>query len=395
MKGFLTALALLLPTPALADALVDNVDGITLDADGKVVRFTGIVVAPDGKVVRLLSAKDKRPERPDWRADMKGRVLIPGFVDAHGHVLELGFRQVELDLSETKTLDEAKARIAAYAAANPERKWIIGGGWNQEVWGLGRFPTAADLDGAVADRPVLLARADPRLLPARLAAIVAGDVGEPASVSPDAEKVGHHAASGPASSRRRTVILFASLAPAVVALLGSFSLPPRLLNRLPRGAMGRRRTTVDFVFAYYDEPLDHFNGMIEEMLSVPGMADKQTRVIVYTKGDLPPVELAKRLRRADEIHRMKNIGREGGTYLHHIIRNYDIARRSPPPSDAFLPGDEAQYPLGLADHTSFAQGHLAWIGVGNERLRIFNDSTGYLHYAPYVSNSASSHAKQS
>jgi hypothetical protein len=149
-----------LPAPALADALVDNVTGITVDADGKVTRFTGLTLTSDGKVTKLLGPRDKRPERPDWRADMKGRVLIPGFVDAHGHVMELGFRALELDLSTATSLDDAKARIRAYAAANPDRKWILGGGWNQEAWGLGRFPTAADLDGAVADRPVFLARVD-------------------------------------------------------------------------------------------------------------------------------------------------------------------------------------------------------------------------------------------
>ena len=148
--SFLTAVftlaALSLPQPAWADALIDNVAGLTLDADGKVVRFTGILMSPDGKVVKLLGAKDKRPDRLDWRADMKGRVLLPGFVDAHGHIMDLGFSTLQLDLSGTKSLAEAKAKIAAYAAANPDRKWLLGSGWNQEAWGLGRFPTAADLD---------------------------------------------------------------------------------------------------------------------------------------------------------------------------------------------------------------------------------------------------------
>ena len=177
------AAGLLAATPALADSLVDNVTGMTLDKDGKVVHFNGLLMTPDGKVIRLLQPNDKRPEKLDWRADMKGKVLLPGFIDAHGHVMDLGFRDVELDLSGTKSLDEATAKIAAYVAANPERKWILGGGWNQEVWGLGRFPTAADLDAVVSDRPVWLARADGHASWANSAAMKAAGI-TAKSVSP-------------------------------------------------------------------------------------------------------------------------------------------------------------------------------------------------------------------
>jgi len=179
----LAAALLVAATPAIADSLVDNVNGMTLDKDGKVVRFNGVLMTPDGKVIRLMQPSDKRPDKLDWRADMKGRVLLPGFIDAHGHVMELGFRDVELDLSGTKSLDEAKARIAAYVAANPDKKWILGGGWNQELWGLGRFPTAADLDAVVGDRPVWLSRVDGHASWANTAAMKAAGV-TAKSVSP-------------------------------------------------------------------------------------------------------------------------------------------------------------------------------------------------------------------
>ncbi|MEN2784983.1 amidohydrolase [Sphingomonas qilianensis] len=161
MRFVLATVSLLaLATPAFADALIDNVNGVTMDKDGKPIQFTGLLMTPDGKVTKLLQRGDKRPEKLDWRADLKGRTLLPGFVDGHGHVMELGFRALALDLSDTTSLDAAKAKIAAYAKANPDRKWILGGGWNQEVWGLGRFPTAADIDAVVSDRPVWLSRVD-------------------------------------------------------------------------------------------------------------------------------------------------------------------------------------------------------------------------------------------
>ncbi|MBN8842453.1 MAG: amidohydrolase [Sphingomonadales bacterium] len=175
--AFAALAALLLATPAHADTLFDNVNGITLDKDGKVVRFTGMVIGSDGKVKQLLDRKDKRPERPDFKEDGKGRTMIPGLIDAHGHVMSLGFQQMLLDLSETKSLAEAQAAIKKYADENPEMPWIIGRGWNQEKWGLGRFPTAADLDAVVPNRAVWLSRVDGHAGWANSAAMTAAKIG--------------------------------------------------------------------------------------------------------------------------------------------------------------------------------------------------------------------------
>jgi predicted amidohydrolase YtcJ len=152
--------ALALPFPALADTLVDNVDGLTIDETGAVNRFTGLLIDADGRVKQVLGRGDKRPDKIDFLVDGKGRVLMPGLIDSHVHVSSIGFGALTIDLSETRSLAEAQARIAEYAKANPDRGWIIGRGWNQELWGLGRFPTAAELDSVVADRPVWLNRVD-------------------------------------------------------------------------------------------------------------------------------------------------------------------------------------------------------------------------------------------
>ena len=177
------AAALTITSPALADGLIDNVNGITMSKEGKVERFTGLVIGTDGKVAAVLSAKDKRPAKPDFKLDGKGRTMLPGLIDAHGHVMGLGFQALSLDLSATRSLDEAKAMIAAYAKQYPNRKWIIGRGWNQEMWGLGRFPTAADLDSIISDKPVWLERVDGHAGWANSAAMAAAGVSEK-SVSP-------------------------------------------------------------------------------------------------------------------------------------------------------------------------------------------------------------------
>ncbi len=154
------ALALLAATPAHADTLVDNVDGVTLDAADKVEHFTALLIGPDGKILQVFHRGDKKPARADYHVDGQGRVLMPGLIDSHVHVMEVGFAALTLDLSDTKSLAEALAKIAAYAAAHPDRPWVIGRGWNQESWNLGRFPTAAELDAAVKGRPVWMLRID-------------------------------------------------------------------------------------------------------------------------------------------------------------------------------------------------------------------------------------------
>ncbi|WP_084756983.1 amidohydrolase [Micromonospora cremea] len=136
--------------------LVDNVRGYTLTRKGRLREFSSILIASNGKVAGL----DAHAGRGVRRINGKGRILLPGMHDAHGHLWSYGALASELDLSGTRSLAEAQQALAAYAAAHPDLAWITGRGWNQVIWGLGRFPTAADLDVVVSDRPVWLTRVD-------------------------------------------------------------------------------------------------------------------------------------------------------------------------------------------------------------------------------------------
>lgn len=69
--------------PATADTLVDNVDGATLDAQGKPLRFTALLIDNEGRIAKLLARKDKRPKKPDYLVDGKGKFVLPGMIDAH------------------------------------------------------------------------------------------------------------------------------------------------------------------------------------------------------------------------------------------------------------------------------------------------------------------------
>ena len=156
----LAATALALSAPASADLLVTNVNGIRVGADRKVERFTGLLVGDDGKVKRVLKGEQLKLAPGTRVLNGGGRTLLPGLIDAHGHVMLLGLGLGQLDLVGTRSLADFQQRLRAYAAANPDLKWITGRGWNQELWPTRRFPTTADLDAVVADRPVWLERVD-------------------------------------------------------------------------------------------------------------------------------------------------------------------------------------------------------------------------------------------
>lgn len=164
------------PIPLAEQGLVDNVTGYTMGKKGELIRFNGLLIDRQGRIAKLLQKDDPRPQRPDFRLDAKGRVLLPGLIDAHGHVNELGMQALSLDLSATNSLAEAQDKLARYAETRTAPAWIRGGGWNQERWKLGRFPTAADLDRVVRDRPVLLDRVDGHAMLANSAAMAAAGI---------------------------------------------------------------------------------------------------------------------------------------------------------------------------------------------------------------------------
>jgi predicted amidohydrolase YtcJ len=155
--GLLAALA---PSLQAADLLVRNVNGYTLDGTGQVRRFEALLVE-HGKVVATGTNDELAARAGTARIeDGHGRTLLPGLIDAHGHVMGLGQMRTQADLSATKTLAEALAAVRTFAAREREAAWIRGRGWNQVVWQLGSFPTARELDAVTGSRPAWLERVD-------------------------------------------------------------------------------------------------------------------------------------------------------------------------------------------------------------------------------------------
>lgn len=128
---------------------------------GESIREYAGIVVKDGKVQRLLEAGTAAPTGSDiQRIDGGGKTVLPGLIDAHGHVLGLGQLKLQVDLRGTQSVAAALERVRGFATKNANDRWIVGHGWNQVLWAGKQFPTARDLDAVISDRPVILSRVD-------------------------------------------------------------------------------------------------------------------------------------------------------------------------------------------------------------------------------------------
>jgi predicted amidohydrolase YtcJ len=113
----------------------------------------------DGRVAAVGSAKDLRRDASDAElVDLRGGLMVPGWVDAHVHFIWWALQMSQLDLRESKTLDDALEAIATYARGLPEGAWILGGRFDKNVWG--NWPHRSDLDKVTKGRPAALRSRD-------------------------------------------------------------------------------------------------------------------------------------------------------------------------------------------------------------------------------------------
>ena len=183
------------PQPPRADLIVTNARIYTAD-DARPV--ASALAVRDGRVQFVGSEREALSLRgPSTRIlDGGGRVVIPGMVDAHAHLLNLGFTLRQVSLVGTKSYDEVIARVVARARDVPAGQWILGRGWDQNQWGDTRFPVHEALSRAVPDRPVVLTRVDGHALLANAAAMRAAGV-TPATKDPDGGRIERTAAGAP------------------------------------------------------------------------------------------------------------------------------------------------------------------------------------------------------
>ena len=139
--------------------LIKNVKGYTIE--GNTLKNFSAIQFTDDKIDKLYSATDKLPTSKDLTTiDGQGKTLIPGLIDAHGHVLSYGLSLLRADLVNSTSEQNAVNKTLEYAKENTELIWIQGRGWNQTQWPSNAFPSAKSLDKAFPNQPVWLKRVD-------------------------------------------------------------------------------------------------------------------------------------------------------------------------------------------------------------------------------------------
>jgi predicted amidohydrolase YtcJ len=158
-----------------ADLIVTNARIYTVDDSHP---FVSAMAVREGRIQFVGSASEAMVLRgPATRiVDAGGQTVIPGMVDAHGHLFELGASLRNIDLTGTRSFDDVVNLVAARIKETPANQWVVGRGWDQNKWGDTRFPTHEALSRISPNNPVVLERIDGHAILANAAAMRAAGV---------------------------------------------------------------------------------------------------------------------------------------------------------------------------------------------------------------------------
>jgi len=174
--SFLLAFAAILAAPPPANLVLVNGRIYTVDAARP--RASALAIK-DGRIAFVGSDAEARISAgPAARViDLRGRTVLPGFIDAHAHLLGLGNFLRRANLTFARSYDEVIARVVAFAKGAKRGEWIEGRGWDQNLWPDKQFPTHEALSRAFPDNPVVLTRVDGHALLANQKAMELAHVG--------------------------------------------------------------------------------------------------------------------------------------------------------------------------------------------------------------------------
>ena len=156
----LIASLLLAPAMAAEVTVLTAVRIHTVAPDGP-AQVEAMAFDAGGRILALGSAADLRARYPDAaRLDRPDDTVVPGLIDAHGHLPNLGLFLQRADLTGTASKAEILERLKAFEQQLRPGEWLLGRGWDQNDWEVKEYPTAADLDAAFPTRPVWIERID-------------------------------------------------------------------------------------------------------------------------------------------------------------------------------------------------------------------------------------------
>ena len=154
LAGALAACVLPWAMPSPAGEVTVLVAGRIHTMDTARPRAHAMAFDDDGRILALGGVAALQAQFPAAvLLDVGPATVVPGLIDAHGHVAGLGLNAMRVDLAGTASKEEALQRLRDFAAELPEGTWLLGRGWDQNRWAVKQFPTAADLDVHFPDRP--------------------------------------------------------------------------------------------------------------------------------------------------------------------------------------------------------------------------------------------------
>ena len=122
-------------------------------------KATAFAIAGD-KIVAVGSDNEIRKLGAAREVALEGKTVTPGLIDAHCHLYGLGVDMERVSVRKIDSAEKVAQAIAEAAKPRPPNEWLLGRGWDQNLWPGQQFPTKAVLDAAISDRPVLLRRVD-------------------------------------------------------------------------------------------------------------------------------------------------------------------------------------------------------------------------------------------
>ena len=141
-----------------ADLVVRNARIMSMDEAG--TTYTAMAIK-DGRILELgAEYQILNRYRAKEVLDAGTRIIYPGFIDGHCHFLGYGLNKQKVNLSGAKSWSEVLRRTEAYAKSHPGTGWILGRGWDQNLWADKVNPVNDSLNILFPDRPVLLQRVD-------------------------------------------------------------------------------------------------------------------------------------------------------------------------------------------------------------------------------------------